>query len=578
MSATNLSDLLPIPDGVSDPHAYQVFGLDGGEQDANKIKLAVAQVYAKLKAAKQASDPSVWKQAAKLAEKSKAILADPSRRAELDARFGIVNFASSQPPTGAPPTGTPPTGLPPTGLPPAPPTGLPPAAATPAADPLAGMLPPTDPMANPMASPMALAGANPMQPVAMAPAAPAYVPPAAAPTQAPAGPITQHPVANTASPAVTQPPKFKVKKNTKRRKKSGVGKLLFILGLCGLAAASAGMGVFMYLGRDIPITKDGKLLAGGRNNDGTPSAAAPAERNQQRRKADPVMGKLAGEVEPPRTATGLPINKFSPPQDSPATNSPDSSTDGMPDATMTMPGENADDSGNDMTTGEDMPEMSPDMTSTPEPEMTPTQTTMPEVNPDSALPVSPGTTTGPVQLTDAQITENDTEIQKVKKLIQDANWSVMQPAAEKVTERILSETQKAEADALYNLADLASFYRGGLQRGLGTLKATQDFEVTDGFRVLVVEVSTSSLTIKYNGRNKTYSIDEIPLRLAEKIASFAMDLNKPDVIAAKAAFQAISPLSNEGHRKESIEWLELVDSDMPDVDAKAVAAQIKQLF
>ena len=38
MRATKLSDLLPIPEGVSDPHAYQVFGLAGGEQDAAKIK------------------------------------------------------------------------------------------------------------------------------------------------------------------------------------------------------------------------------------------------------------------------------------------------------------------------------------------------------------------------------------------------------------------------------------------------------------------------------------------------------------------------------------------------------------
>ena len=132
---------------------------------------------------------------------------------------------------------------------------------------------------------------------------------------------------------------------------------------------------------------------------------------------------------------------------------------------------------------------------------------------------------------------------------------------------------------MFNLADLALFYRGGIQRGLGTLKATQSFEVTDGFRVVVVEVSSTSLTVKANGRNYSYaSIGEIKFRLAEKIASFAMDLNQADGIAAKAAYQAISPLSSKEYRAESIEWLEMVDADMPDVDAKAVGTLIKELF
>ena len=33
MPATNIYDLLPIPEEVKNPHPYQVFGIEDGEQD-----------------------------------------------------------------------------------------------------------------------------------------------------------------------------------------------------------------------------------------------------------------------------------------------------------------------------------------------------------------------------------------------------------------------------------------------------------------------------------------------------------------------------------------------------------------
>ena len=576
MAATNLSDLLPIPEGVGDPHAYQVFGLEGGEQDATKIKKAVAAVYAKLKASKQDADPKVWRQAAKLAEQSKAVLTDPKQRAELDARFGIVNVAPSAPPAGVPPTGVPPTGMPPTTA--SNPSA--PAASAPAADPLAGMLPPVNPMAT-HAAPAATPAANPMAPVSSpnptaafpaasvpnsnSPVFPAHGtahPQGAVPTQ----PVTAQPVATpvapSQSPAVPKGPQVKVKK-TKRRKKSGAGKMLFVLAMCGLAAASAGLGVFVYLGRDIAITKDGELV-GDRRASGSGPAAAPPTRGavQPRRQLDPVMGSLAGNVPPP-TRPSLqprmpsevqPQNGVSPPNDSAADSMPEPSRAPEPSMESTSPGMH-------------------------EQAVASASTEMPMVNPDGALPVSSVTQSAPVELTDADIAENEAEISKVKKLIREFNWNDMRSAAEKVTERTLTDSQRIEADALFNLADLASYYRGGIERGLGTLKATQDFEVTEGFRVLVVEVSASSLTLKYNGRNKAYpSINDFPPRLAEKLASFAMDLEQPDGIAARSVYQAIAPTSNDEHREASIQWLEMIDDDLPDVDARAVAKQIKELY
>ena len=66
MSATKISDLLPFPDSITDPHPYQVFGLEDGEQDTAKISKAIQGVVAKLKSVKNDTDPKLWAKAAKL--------------------------------------------------------------------------------------------------------------------------------------------------------------------------------------------------------------------------------------------------------------------------------------------------------------------------------------------------------------------------------------------------------------------------------------------------------------------------------------------------------------------------------
>ncbi len=95
MPATKISDLLPIPEGAKTPHAYQIFGLEGGEQDGGKIKAAVQDVYRRLKETKASADPEIWRKAAKLVEKARSILSDPDKRAALDARFGVIQFDDS---------------------------------------------------------------------------------------------------------------------------------------------------------------------------------------------------------------------------------------------------------------------------------------------------------------------------------------------------------------------------------------------------------------------------------------------------------------------------------------------------
>ncbi len=145
MPATKITDLLPIPEGTRQPHAYQVFGLEDGEQDVRKIADAVKLTITRLKASKESTDAKLWAKAAKLAQDARVVLADPAKKSQLDARFGIISIEDEPQPAEQP------------------------------ADPLAGVLPTTDPLAA------VLPPTNPIAPVAAVAPAPEPGSPASAP-------------------------------------------------------------------------------------------------------------------------------------------------------------------------------------------------------------------------------------------------------------------------------------------------------------------------------------------------------------------------------------------------------------
>src|SRR6056297_1134112 len=95
MPAETIHDLLPIPPGTKKPHAYQIFGLQPGEQDTAKINAAIAQRITELKSVKAETAGDLWKRAAGWVTHGRAILTDPEKKAELDARFGIITVSDA---------------------------------------------------------------------------------------------------------------------------------------------------------------------------------------------------------------------------------------------------------------------------------------------------------------------------------------------------------------------------------------------------------------------------------------------------------------------------------------------------
>jgi hypothetical protein len=428
MPATNIYDLLPIPEGVKKPHAYQVFGIEDGEQDLAIISEKIREVVGNLKQQKEGTDPKLWTQAAKLAQQARLTLANPKTKAKLDARFGIivdepVNTAGSDPL----------------------------ASVLPSADPLAGMLPAADPLGG--ADP--LAGILPTEPEVTQPIV-SDTPSTAEATASNGMPAGMF--GTTAEDASTEPDTIgtlggiplvvpaqettgsTVGRNPHRRPKPILGLMIFGTFAFGMLSIIGILIWFMVNRGEVAITQsDGSLTISttGKqdkaNNDSsknTPRGKAVPEPLEP----DPVMGTLGPSKKKGRKKGG------------------------MTDLEKKMQDD--------------------DLGKTPDP-----KPETPMVDPKPKPPVVPKKPA----ITDEMVAEADKQLDNVAMLIKSAKWDEMKPAAEKASELPMNDEQKERAEALYEVADLASFYQGGIKKAVADIAVGNDFEVTKDYRVIVVE-------------------------------------------------------------------------------------------
>ncbi len=496
MAAKTIYDLLPIPKGNTSPHAYEVFGLTAGEADMAVVSAAVQETVSRLRAIKSETDPAIWKTAAKVVQAARVTLADPTRKAELDARFGILPIdAGSTQPAAVVPTLTPtPT-----------PTKI---------DPLAGMLPPSNPLA-PVQAPVMRSPdtqAAPSQPVAPGPIAPT-------PT-APTPPVIRK----------NQPP-------VKRRRRSIFGTLVMTTFMVGTLALIGALIYFLLYGPGtLAITsKDGSLtIQTGPSMTSDQLIAAPPMASESmasesvatgttnqtpKPRFDPVMGTMAGDVPPPMTPADV----------------------SQPIA--------------------------------PEPVV--------EVNPSGEMEATAtqpeAVSLEPIALEPIALAEADAAIARAATFIRASNWEVMKTVAEEVADLPMTDDKKIVAEGLYQLADLVTFYRGGVVKGVESLTVANDFEVTPDFRIVIVETGPDLLVVRAGAKNRSYTFDQIPFKLSEKLATFSIDAG-PTRQAAMAAYQAVSPLADEGHRDQAVKVFESLRGQIEGAEVDKLIAAMKHLY
>ncbi len=540
MSAETLSDLLPLPGGCRDPHAYQVFGLEEGEADANKIAAAIKATVSELKACKPSTDPKLWAAAAKLVQDARSVLSDPAKKAELDARFGIISVPE---PLAAPPTKN---------------VNASPVTSKPK-DPLAGVLPPTDPLATVLPPP------NPMAAASTAPQTSRF------PNQpAPPDP-TPEPHASIPSIAI-QDERATAKgggRNINRRQKSSLGVWMFGVFTLGMLSMIGILTYFLFF-------REGQVAITERNGEVSistkPDSADPATTDADRPAApkDPVMGSFAEDFQPGPNA-GRPSGLVSEMDAESGSSLDGPSTESMTDPSMMN--ESDMNTASAMNTGSAMNTESPMEPESPaEPDMTPAGDAQPEMTPEPEKAPEPAP-----EPTAEMMAEADEALQRVEQLIADASWEEMKPAAEKLLEMPMNADQRERAESLHELADLATYYRGGIEKAVADLSVGNDFEVTPDFRVIVVEKGEDLLVVRYNERNRSFRLDELPFSLAHKLGTFTMP-DSSGAKAAKAVYQAIAPKATEGHHEEAFDWLRAIDPNTEELNVDRVITTLESIL
>ena len=598
MPAHPLSDLLPIPEGVVKPNAYDVFGITPGALDDQRIQATIRSVIEQLKSKKKKSDPKQWKAAARLATEARELLNDPHKREKLDQRLANASQLGSLGPVDD--------------------NASSPSHQQTDTDPLAGLLPNADPLApyqpildqtvvglmdqtkvslldktdialltpknsstlaNPTHKPQnENSKSERIESVTESPPEFTIVPPAESLLPHDSSLLPQERLDSIKDPSLAasddhdsgsielpafdgNAPSFGnagdvtlKKPNTKLRRRSKTGMLVpAVFAVCCFGIV--GLALYFIINKPgvvVTVSNDGVAVNSAEQNENNEDNAVvdnvPVGK-KPKPPVDPVMGSLGPPSE--KTTTENNDQKLTDPIPETTSEIPNPATESMPNEN---PGTNKPDNPEGM--------QSNDANSAPIPDLTQTLET----------PADP-----PMKaLSDDILQKADQTLAAATSAIKSADWDQMNLIANSMLDQEMSPEQKSRANELFQIIDLAVFYRIAIIDSIAKLNTGDDFEVTTDFRVIVVEKTPASLTVRYNTKNKMYSIDELPWSLAHKLASFEVG-SKSFSTAAKSVYQFIAPLTNDELKVQSLDWIKEIQTDLDGTDKENIAATLKSL-
>lgn len=584
-----LSDLLPIPKGIIKPNAYDVFGIDTETQDEESIQATIQSVIAELKSVKTSTDSKRWKAAARLASDAKKILADPKQREKLNQKVLVTagDQSSSSVDTSF------------------------------QTDPLAGLLPETDPLQKFETSEKPEAVLEPTKEesaiLSDAPALPAsrnqtqreesktpeiHAIPPTIPQQEglesegllppdnsllPEDLVTSMgsfetpqnddskldsiavPSFEESAPSFGSDADVMVKKPQKlsRRRRSKTGLLIpaiFAVACFGIV----GVVLFFILNKPgvmIAMSDDGVAIQDGTENQEN-QVADPVQEQKPRsaQPQDPIMGRLGPEPENQNPDANAPklTDPIAGTDDKEANQASEAMSEEKPRGNQMNDGQ----AGSTNAAPNSTPPSSPEKPTPDEPPA--------EMQPSGNNP--------PMESLSGEILQKaEQTLQIAKSAILDADWNQMNSVANKMLDQPMSDDQKRQADDLFQVIDLALFYRTAIVDSINNLNVGNDFEVSDSLRVIIVEKSPSNLTVMFNKMQREYSIDQLPWPLAHKLASFEVSGDTFST-AAKSVYQAIAPTTNPGLQTQALDWIKEIQDDLDGTDKENVGATLSSLI
>jgi hypothetical protein len=129
------------------------------------------------------------------------------------------------------------------------------------------------------------------------------------------------------------------------------------------------------------------------------------------------------------------------------------------------------------------------------------------------------------------------------------------PHLEAARPLLRTEEHRAMFHRLEQLAAYLEQYHQAVQQALQMLSAGDSLPITDQVVVGIVERKPTELTVRVSGKNMTYPLDQLPLRLGLALVRHALK-DSPTSLAVQAAFQATHLRSTEAQQAEAFLWWE----------------------
>lgn len=170
---------------------------------------------------------------------------------------------------------------------------------------------------------------------------------------------------------------------------------------------------------------------------------------------------------------------------------------------------------------------------------------------------------------------------RVYRTLRSGKFSEMTRLTSEAVRTASTPEQRAKANRLHRLAGLAERYDAAIRSGAARLGAAEVFELvpgSSGITAIVVESSRDEITLKVEGRVKTYSLDSVPLVLAHRLSKFSLPAGDPVAEAARGAYQALWPQATDAHRRQAFQWWRDLEGSAQGSDVSQLEPTVRELF
>jgi hypothetical protein len=181
--------------------------------------------------------------------------------------------------------------------------------------------------------------------------------------------------------------------------------------------------------------------------------------------------------------------------------------------------------------------------------------------------------TGLAKLSDERKSAWSAAMQMWRNYLAKADFAAAQARQAEIREMVETLLQQQQFDRLRTVAELAEQFESSLREAVLGLAAGESFTVAGPAQIGFVEGDSQRVVLRISGRNKTFSLHELPSGIAYGLADLRLDQVHPKSKAVKAAYGLLhAARSNQAAWAEARQWMASAEAE------GAVPAGTSQVF